>query len=1047
MTRPRFLSFVLLILLAAVSVSAQEQTAAIQGTITDASGAVLPGVTVEAVSSRGQRFSAVTDSSGNYRFPSIPPGTYTVTATLTGMEPATVKDIDLRLGASPRLDLKLRLTAVSEQITVTADAPLVDVTSSAAQTSISSETFEQLPRGRDFSSVVTQAASANQNSKAGGISIDGASGAENRYIMDGVDTTNPQTGVQGKTLITDFVQEVQVKSAGYAAEFGGATGGVINVVTKTGTNDFRGTVGTFYNDRGWGGDARPVLQLTLTSNAVAEQFTPRTDDETTIEPSVTLGGPIMRDNLWFYVGYQPWIQKTERTVDFFNSNGTVRTTQSFDSDFTRDNWLANMSGAVGSKFLYKASYNSSGYTTENLLPGVTGRGLETADYSPDDVFDNWTGSGYADFVATPQWFFSASGGRFYRNYKQEGISSDPRINFARALSATTFPEVPANLVRSSGFNSIPTNSASQRDAYIRDNANFDVSWYPQFAGSHQIKAGVQLDYITNEVLRGQQNYLVEALWNETCSFCSTRGKYGSANVYIFQTTGDVTSENTGFFLQDSWTTLNDRLTLNLGVRTEQERVPSYAAPGTPTTGEYAIAFDYADKLAPRLGFSYDVFANGRSKLYGSYGTFYDITKMEMPRGAFGGDKWINWTFSLDSFDWTQWDKCTNVTNDQSIKPSCPGMTLQSGVDLRHVSNSAEGSLIDPDLKPMESREYSLGWQQELTTTTAIGFRYVNKSLIRTIEDVGVHVFLPDGGEAEEFFIANPGFGVAQKILAATGCTTCPAMPKATRDYNGYEVDFTKRFNNRWYAHVSYLYSKLTGNYSGLANSDEVTATPGTARTSPNVNRIFDSLFMLFDQEGGEVEGPLGGDRPHSAKAQLIYSFPFGTSIGANQYFYSGTPTTTEMRFQGAPIFPFGRNDMGRTPNITQTDLTVTHDIKFGRYGVQLGGIVLNLFDEKKATNIYPIWSTTSILLRDLSACGNDVSVAGCGASATTPVIGGSTAGAARNLAQSQAFFQGFDAVRQRDRQAALGLVPDPRYGKPNAYQDPREVRVFVKLIF
>jgi hypothetical protein len=247
--------------------------------------------------------------------------------------------------------------------------------------------------------------------------------------------------------------------------------------------------------------------------------------------------------------------------------------------------------------------------------------------------------------------------------------------------------------------------------------------------------------------------------------------------------------------------------------------------------------------------------------------------------------------------------------------------------------------------------------------------------------------------------------------------------------------------------MSYLYSKLKGNYSGLANSDEVTATPGTARTSPNVSRTFDSLFMLFNQEGQAVEGPLGSDRPHSAKAQLIYSFPFGTSIGANEYFYSGTPTTTEMRFQGAPIFPFGRNDMGRTPNLTQTDLTITHDLRLGRFGVQLGGIVLNLFDEKKATNIYPIWSATSLVLRDLSACGSgDVTVAACGASATTPVIGGA-AGAARNLAQAKAFFQGFDAVRQRNRQVALGLVPDPRYGQANTYQDPREVRVFAKLTF
>jgi len=330
---------------------------------------------------------------------------------------------------------------------------------------------------------------------------------------------------------------------------------------------------------------------------------------------------------------------------------------------------------------------------------------------------------------------------------------------------------------------------------------------------------------------------------------------------------------------------------------------------------------------------------------------------------------------------------------------------------------------------------------------ALGFRYVNKSLVRAIEDVGVHVFEADGSEAEEFFIANPGEGVAQKILLASGCTTCPAMPKAKRDYDGYEVEFTKRFAGNWSLHASYLYSQLKGNYSGLANSDEVTATPGFARTSPNVNRIFDSLFMLFDEQGVETTGPLGGDRPHQLKAQVNYAFPFGTSIGVNEYYYSGTPTTTEMRFQGAPIFPFGRNDMGRTPTITQTDLNVQHDFRLGgRFNVQVGAIVLNLFDQKKATNIYPIWSTTSILLRTPGCFGTDATESNC-------IIGGAANTSARATAQAAAFFAGFDAVAQRNRQdcpngnCAGGLTPDPRYGQPNAYQDPREVRVFARFTF
>ena len=1044
MNRSLALTLMLLLLLPGGLLLAQAQTGGIEGEIKDDSGAALPGVTVEAVNTRGQRFTTVSENNGRYRFPTIPPGTYTVTATLAGMETATTRDLQVMAGQSPKVDLTMRLGRVAEQITVTAEAPLVDVTSSATTASLTSETFDRLPRGRDFSTIVTQAASANQNDKTGGISIDGASGSENRFIMDGVDTTNPQTGVQGKTLITDFVDEVQVKSAGYAAEFGGATGGVINAITKTGTNTFSGQAGAYYSDRSWGGDVRPILQTQLGNSTVAELFTPKTDDTTLLEPSLFLGGPILKDNLWFFAGYQPWMENTTRTVTFV-SGPSVGVTKGFDQSFTRNNYLATLSGTAGPKLLFKGSFNNSGYETDNRLPAVSGRTGDVNTFlSDDDAFENWTASGYADFIASPQWFFSAKGGRFYRNYYQTGIPKDVRIIFTSG-QPSAFADIPASLHRPQGFNSIPTNSASIKDAYTRDNINLDVSWFPQFAGTHRIKGGVQFDTIENEVLRGQQNYLVTTFWNGVCDFCDTRGTYGSAGVYAFQTTGSVKQENTGFFIQDSWTTFNDRLTLDVGVRTEQERIPAYnAGTSVRTTGDYAIEFDYGDKLAPRFGFSYDLLGNGRSKVYGSYGTFYDIMKTEMPRGSFGGDKWIYWGFSINDPDWTKWGNCTNVTNDENVKPVCPWGTLQGGVDLRHPSNSADFPLIDPNLKPMESREINLGFQQELTNTIAVGFRYVNKELVRAIEDVGVLVAPAGGGVAhEEFFIANPGEGVAGKILAPT-CPSCPAMPKPKRDYQGLEFEVTKRWSRNWYAHASYVYSKLEGNYSGLANSDEVTAGGGVARTSPNVNRIFDSLFMLFDREGREVEGVLGGDRPHQAKAQISYAFPFGTAIGANQYFYSGTPTTTEMRFYSAPFFAFGRNDMGRTPNVTQTDLTLTHDFRFGRYAVQVGGIVLNLFDEEEVTAIYPIYSTSSIRLRDLSKCGADLSVAGCGPSANTPLLGGATTGPA----QEAAFFQGIDVERQIARQRALGTYTlDARYGRPMQFQDPRSVRVFAKLTF
>jgi len=982
---------ILLLLVAAIPAVAQEQTSSIEGTVTDASGAALPGVSVEAVSSRGQKYSVQTDSSGKYRFPSIPPGSYNITATLAGMEPAGAKNVAAGLGQSPKIDLTLRVGAVTEQITVTAEAPLVDTTSSATATSISAETFDKLPKGRDFSTVITQAASANFETKqgaggSGGISIDGASGSENVYVVDGVNTTNPQTGVQGKLVITDFIEEVQVKSAGYQAEFGGAIGGVINVVTKTGTNDFRGTLGAQLTDTSWAGDSRPVLQLNAANQA--EYVTYRKDDERVFEPTLALGGPVLRDRLWFFGAYSPSMRDTDRTVDFING-----VTDTYNQEFTRQNWAATLNGSLGSKFLFKFSGNNSGYEQTNNLPGVNGRGSSNrANYEGLTLErENWAYSGYADFIASPEWYFSARGGRYYDNLSQGGIPSDPQINF-RGGSPCAIPGLDPALCKPQGFNTVPTNSAITEDSYQRDNFDADVSWFPTFAGTHRFKAGVQLTNLKNNVDSGNQNYYIRTYWNGQDPFAGTnKGTYGNAGVYVFKTFGQVESENTGFYVQDSWTTMNDRLTINAGVRTEQEKVPSYADPALGLR-QYAIEFDYQDKLAPRLGFAYDLFGTGRTKVFGSYGKYYDITKMEMPRGSFGGDKWIWFDFKIENPDWTKW-QCSNVTTSQSTIPTCTGgLVYNTNVDLRHPSLD----LIEPNLKPMESTEFTLGGQHELNNQLAVGFRYVNKHLVRTIEDVGVLVCDDAGTCAEEYFIANPGFGVATKILEGE-CPTCPAMPKAKRDYQAFELEATKRFGNRWGAHASYVYSELEGNYGGLASSDE------NGRNSPNVNRYFDNLFNSFDKNGDPVEGKLATDRPHVFKAQITYSAPWGTGFGLNQYIGSGTPISTQYYYAGVPFFAHGRGDMGRTPTLKRTDLQIQHEFRIaGRYGFEVGLNVLNLLDSDTAVNIDNDFNTGS--------------------------IGGTP----------EQFFAGSNLA---------GITARPEYGQNNQFQDPREVRIFAKLRF
>ncbi|MEY4093206.1 MAG: hypothetical protein RLZZ53_405, partial [Acidobacteriota bacterium] len=319
--------FAVLLLMAAIASPAwaQDIRGSIEGVVKDASGAVLPGATVEATSNVGQPVTTVTDAVGVYRFPSLAPGNYKISANLQGFVSKEVGDVRVALGQIKKVDFSLPLSGVTETVNVTAETPLVDVRQTSRQTNIRAEQVDLLPKGRDFTSLVTQAPGANSESKLGGLSIDGASAGENRFIIDGIETTDLQDGTSSKNVIVDFIEEVQVKSSGYTAEFGGATGGVINAVTKSGTNDFHGSA--LYNFEGDSleGARRPTLRTNLTDSTKAEYVSYPKDGRTRHEPGFALGGPIMRNRMWFFGAYQPALTTNTRSVSATTANNPAAT--------------------------------------------------------------------------------------------------------------------------------------------------------------------------------------------------------------------------------------------------------------------------------------------------------------------------------------------------------------------------------------------------------------------------------------------------------------------------------------------------------------------------------------------------------------------------------------------------------------------------------------------------------------------------------------------------------------------------------------------------
>ncbi len=325
---------ILLMLSLAMPVSAQETRGSIEGLIKDTSGAVLPGVTIEARSPAlvGVQ-STVSDAAGAYRFPALPPGRYEVTAVLSGFQTATIKDVQLELGQILKVDVPMQVGGLSESVQVTGESPLIDVKQNAAAATIQRETIDRIPAGRDFTDLVRMAPGTQEESRAGGLQIDGSSGSENRFVVDGQDTTSLRTGTSQKEVRTDFIQEVQVKSSGYNAEFRAATGGTLSAITRSGSNAWHGGVSFYYRNEDFNGAVRPTLRLNPSNQNISEYTTTPADPSYNFEPVLSLGGPILRDRTWFYAGFVPQTNRSERTVRFTGQpfaadNGKVAT---FDS--------------------------------------------------------------------------------------------------------------------------------------------------------------------------------------------------------------------------------------------------------------------------------------------------------------------------------------------------------------------------------------------------------------------------------------------------------------------------------------------------------------------------------------------------------------------------------------------------------------------------------------------------------------------------------------------------------------------------------------------
>ncbi len=957
----RFMILLMGLALVGTVVFGQVTNARIVGTITDTEGNVLPGVSVEATGPKlVGKATTISDEKGVFRLLNLMPGTYKIKYVLDGFQTLVRENISVSLEQTIALNVTMELGKLAESVTVTGQAPLIDIKSTSKDLTLTKGTFDALPKGRDFASLVTvlpgvdteafsggvdrQGASA----RSGGLSVDGASASENVYFVDGMNTTQLEDGTMSQKVNFDFIDEVQVKASGYQAEFGGSLGGVVNVITRSGGNELHGDLIGYYSGSALSGKQRDTLRVNPLDNNIAEyvnyQDLNGKTKETILEGGLNFGGYIFKDKLWFFGTFMPAQRARTRPITWIGDGAK--------GDYTRKdteiNYSAKLTAQPFANLRISASLVNNFWKYLGDLPSSDGAGDPTAPWSKFGFdFPNWSASASMDYTAGNNLLISARGGFFYSDNNNQRVKPSTPLWQFRQTNAQ-YPEIPADLVRARGW----INYASTLDGYVtnkyisdRASANLDINYYPNFAGEHSLKAGVQWVRLHENIDNSFGYPWVRLNWGQAYTdpadpTKSYQGKYGYYEVRggvssPFGTLAEAHSTSIALYLQDSWT-IARRLTINVGLRAESEYVPSFSdEPGFK--GKKAIDFKFGDKLAPRLGFVLDVFGDSSLKMFGSYGVFYDVFKLGMAVGSYGGFKWISDYYTLDTVDWKQ----------IGVDGNYPGTFIRA-------KNEREPSfdLTDPSLKPVAQSEISFGLEKKLKDDLSTSVRFVYKHLIRTIEDIG---FENESGTV--YYTANPGFGWT-KYVSDGGRFPDQwwACPKAKREYYAVNFSLDKRFSNNWMGGVSFTWSSLRGNYSGLASSDEVDVN-GYGRTDPNVARFWDAWFLPYTEDGKPIDGPLGTDRPLYFKAYGSYTFPFGLTLGTTASAFSGVPTSVEFNFGGMQgFYPVGRGTEKRSPFIFMMNLYAEYPIRLGRTRLTFSLNVDNLTNNDAAQRIYGIYN-------------------------------------------------------------------------------------------
>ncbi|MBK9030916.1 MAG: TonB-dependent receptor [Myxococcales bacterium] len=997
--------------LATKDVRAQGSTSgAIQGRVTDSvGGGGLAGVTVVVTGSSSQ--TAITEEDGSYRITDLRPGDYLVTFFFGDV---TIERTNIKVGVNKTTPVFQKIntaSAVQETIVIDDKPPAIDPTSTTQGITIDQDYTKNIPvPGRTFEA--TLGAAAGSQGDGVGVAFSGSSSLENQYVVDGVNTTGLRYGTVGSPIINDFIEEIEVITGGYNAEYGRATGGVVNVATLTGGNEFEGRVFAYVTPG----------QLTSSRDVAASEATSidaTSDLDLDANVGFTLTGPIIKDRMWFAVGVAPrYVQTTVTRTTKRQQDCQIRLPdgnlsacdpvmyqdgvadldpgtgfhifENLDQSklrphVTQLSTLAKVNFAVKPEHQGQVTFQASPSSAKSYgVYGVSTSMDNTQTGIGLDAGLKWTSKfndSKTEVEAVLGWHRDQGSAKatnpgarhapyevlLYGNLGNWGNIMDMNGNPSESeLTRAGCSDGPDDIYEF--IPNCPDVGIGYRvgglgfildDTEDRYSAKLGVTRRQKFFGNHEIKAGVDAEnnlldepraYTGGVFFQNRQdaNVILVNRFVQVGPADSTDPKFDAMCQYGSQPdqvrpcryigeTGEgarVQGEtlNWSAYLRDSWQ-IRPNLTVNAGLRYEEQRLrfAEYLRDETdPLTnrpfGTNAVVMK--GMLAPRLGILYDWTREGRSKIYGHWGRFYESIPMNINSRSFAGEATFRQVLSSAT--------C-------GADPGGFGGPSGNGCDLVTPTQGdilgLEGTAVAPGLKPQYMDETIAGVEYELMEDLKLGIAYQNRALGRVIEDVST-----DG--ANTYIIANPGEWSAdeerkleQELMNAAGDPVEEArienllrqfrgiriFDKPTRNYDALQFTVTRRFSKALYLQGSYTYSKTKGNYPGLISYDN-------GQVDPNISSQYDLIELLANRYG-----PLNQDRPHYIKLDGYYKFDLKKAgeitVGTRLRALSGIPRQAQAShwlYGTGESFLLPRGTIGRTQFETGIDLHLGYAKKLAK---------------------------------------------------------------------------------------------------------------------